>query len=116
MKPIILDNQAKTFDRYTIITPNGEVYGASVDPFHPQGFGQYCGDVVYLRYSVGAQKLAKKDGTYPKWAIHSCKRELIADFVKRGEKRVKMQNLPIPVQNYVKQLVNPQNTARYKSP
>ena len=112
MKPIILDNQGETFDRYTIITPDGEVYGASVDPFHPQGFGQYCGHSIELCYKQGARLFLKKDGTWLKSEAVRCMRTLANNFVKRGEKRVKMQNLPIPVQNYVNQLVNPQNTAR----
>lgn len=44
----ILDNGGETFDRYTIsiISGDGEYFcfAASEDPFHPQGFGQYCGD------------------------------------------------------------------------
>ena len=46
MKTIILDNKGETFDRYTIILPNGDCYGASENPFHPQGFGQYCGNIA----------------------------------------------------------------------
>jgi len=39
----IFDNGYATFDRYTIINmDNGDVYGASTDPFHPQGFGQFA--------------------------------------------------------------------------
>lgn len=45
----IYDNGGKTFDRYTVVymtEPEGRgLYGArgmSEDPFHPQGFGQYC--------------------------------------------------------------------------
>ena len=40
----IYDNGGKTVDRYTLITPDGDVYGFNNQPYHPQGFGQYCGD------------------------------------------------------------------------
>jgi hypothetical protein len=39
----ILDNGGKTFDRYTLITHDGMIYGFNDNPYHPQGFGQYCG-------------------------------------------------------------------------
>lgn len=45
----IYDNGGKTFDRFTVVylnEPEGlGLYGArgmSENPFHPQGFGQYC--------------------------------------------------------------------------
>ena len=40
----VYDNGGSTFDRYTIII-DGEMHGASENPFHPQGFGQYAGEV-----------------------------------------------------------------------
>lgn len=40
----VYDNGGETVDRYTIFTPDGFVYGASQDPFHPQGFGQFVGE------------------------------------------------------------------------
>jgi len=40
----IFDNGGKTVDRYTLITPEGDVFGFSENPHHPQGFGQYDGD------------------------------------------------------------------------
>jgi hypothetical protein len=44
---ICLDNGGETFDRYTIIDrDSGEMIGASDRPFHPQGFGQHCGNVA----------------------------------------------------------------------
>ena len=48
----ILDNGGETLDRYTIsfhtyndVTDESEfsMYGASENPFHPQGFGLYVG-------------------------------------------------------------------------
>ena len=41
-KLTVLDNEGITFDRYTVITPEGNVYGMSYDPSSPTGFNQYC--------------------------------------------------------------------------
>jgi len=48
-----LDNGGETFDRYTLcFEQDGTyfVYGASENPTHPQGFGQYVGD-YYLPHN-----------------------------------------------------------------
>ena len=45
MKVTIYDNDGKTLDRYTVVLKDGSVYGMSADPFHPQGFCQFCGDL-----------------------------------------------------------------------
>jgi len=55
-KFICLDNGGKTFDRYTIIERGtGEMIGSSEQPFHPLGFGQFCGNVAdnYWRVAYG---------------------------------------------------------------
>ncbi len=41
----IFDNGGKTADRYTLINGDGDVFGFDDHPFHPQGFGQYCGNI-----------------------------------------------------------------------
>ena len=43
-KTKIYDNGGKTIDCYTLITPDGSVFGFNDAPYHPQGFGQFCGD------------------------------------------------------------------------
>ena len=49
----IYDNGGKTFDRYTFVFPSLDVphendyVGSSENPFHPQGFGQHCGNYPY---------------------------------------------------------------------
>jgi hypothetical protein len=46
-KLIVLDNNGETFDRFTIIDKvSGDMIGASCNPFHPLGFGQFCGNVA----------------------------------------------------------------------
>lgn len=39
----IVDGGADLADRYTVEI-DGHCWGFGVDPFHPQGFGQYCGE------------------------------------------------------------------------
>jgi hypothetical protein len=41
---IVYDNNGETFDRYTIFTPDGSVYGMSDNALMPNGFNQYLGD------------------------------------------------------------------------
>ena len=41
----IFDNGGKTIDRYTLINIDGDVFGFDDKPFHPTGFGQYCGNI-----------------------------------------------------------------------
>jgi len=40
--PIKVFDNSETFSRFTIEI-DGNVFGASSNPFSPQGFGQYCG-------------------------------------------------------------------------
>lgn len=55
----IFDNEGQTFDRYTIITPEGNVFGASKNPFHPQGFGQFSHNANTDYDRIGRKKLIK---------------------------------------------------------
>jgi len=43
-KVVAYDNGGKTFDRYTYIVGK-DVFGASDNPNHPQGFSQYVGEI-----------------------------------------------------------------------
>ena len=49
LKLKIYDNGGKTIDRYTMIMPDGEAWGFNESPYHPQGFGQYAGNLGELR-------------------------------------------------------------------
>jgi len=62
----VYDNGGKTIDRYTLVTPNGEVglvdmWGFNNAPYHPQGFGQYCGDYPTMRSYSHLGKLVSID-------------------------------------------------------
>jgi len=45
---IVYDNGGKTFDRYTIFTPDGSVYGMSENPYGALSFNQYVGDSAQI--------------------------------------------------------------------
>lgn len=60
-KFVCFDNGGETLDRYTILeTKTGELWGCSDMPFHPLGFGQYCGNVANnywnIAYGYGWQR------------------------------------------------------------
>ena len=44
-KLLVYDNEGRTFDRYTVIFPNGDVYGMSENSTSPQGFNQFLGNM-----------------------------------------------------------------------
>jgi len=78
----IFDNNGETFDRYTIILKeDASIYGSSENPFHPQGFGQYCGETHkdVNEYINDAQK-------DPTWL---------------GKEITDINELPINVQKYI---------------
>ncbi len=43
--PVAFDNGGKTLDRFTIILSNGDILGASPEPFHPCGVGLRSGNI-----------------------------------------------------------------------
>ena len=102
---IILDNGGATFDRYTIIDRlTGDMAGASDNPFHPLGFGQYCGNVAdnYWQQAYGYswrngcnKRLLNK---LIKYAIDL----FLADCGNVGEV-VEFSSLPEKVQQFAKQ-------------
>lgn len=84
---IVFDNNGETFDRFTIIDKTtGEMIGASSNPFHPQGFGQHCGNIL----------LSKPQSTI---------KERINEFKKYGSlgKVIDFATLPGDVQQFAKQ-------------
>ena len=44
-KIVVYDNGGKTFDRYTIVIDDLDVFGMSLNPLSVQGFNQYCGNL-----------------------------------------------------------------------
>jgi hypothetical protein len=103
-KYLILDNGGETYDRYTIVNlSDGDMIGANETPFHPMGFGQYCGNVAdnYWNVAYGYswrngcdKKLMNKR---IKFAIDNFK----ADCSHIG-KEIEYKTLPIDVQTFIK--------------
>ena len=61
----IYDNGGKTCDRYTFVIREKDskvlhFWGASENPYHPQGLGQYCGASDDFRPCVPSARLGKK--------------------------------------------------------
>ena len=107
---IVFNNNGKTFDRYTILNKkNGDVYGASDNPFHPQGFGQFSGNVadrMNITFGYGWRK-----GHTPKGIKRIVKSE-IDNYINEAKKDVKwlgkeieVKSLPQEVQQYIKQVL-----------
>jgi len=46
---IVYDNAGESFDRYTIFTPDGSVYGMSENANMPNGFNMYIGDDTEIK-------------------------------------------------------------------
>jgi hypothetical protein len=103
-KFVILDNNGETFDRYTIIdTKTGDCWGASDNPFHPQGLGQYCGNIAdnYFRttFGVGWRKGHDERGT------NRLIRSVVEKYItESSDKEIERKTLPKEVQQYIKQL------------
>lgn len=114
MKATIFDNGGKTFDRYTIILSDGEIFSASDNPFHPQGVGANCGNIAYNYYlqTVGAgylSRIEREDKKHYNKLIRQATREQIAISKNDPEwlgKEVEQDGLPQDVQKYIIQLLS----------
>lgn len=104
---VVYDNVDDSFDHYTIIdTKTGDMYGASDQPFAPQGFGQFCGNLVssYMTTTYGAN-YTKRTPTQVKSIMQEQINIADADPTWLG-KRIKDNNeLPEDVQRYIKQIL-----------
>jgi hypothetical protein len=58
---VVFDNGGKSIDRYTLInTVTGDMYGSNNEPYHPQGFGQYAGNIKeFIERGTGLVKSIK---------------------------------------------------------
>jgi len=108
---IVFDNNGNTFDRYTIIEKStGEMIGASDNPFHPQGFGQYCGNCAwnYFTKTVGAgfmSRIEKEGPKHYKRIMRQKAAEIIKEFKQEGNigRVIDFNQLPTAVQQFAKQ-------------
>ncbi len=91
---VVFDNGGKSIDKYTIInTETGDVYSADDNPFHPQGFGQYGGNIISDR---GFKKFNNSIGDYIEQA------EKDPDWL--GEEVKDLNSLPPNVIKYIQQM------------
>lgn len=90
MPLLIWDNNGQTIDRYTILNKEtGDIWGCSINPFHPQGFAQHCGNCI-------------KD---PSWNNYSItKRIQIYDDAEDIGNQVNYNDLPDDVKKYIDEI------------
>ncbi len=108
---IVFDNGGETFDRFTIIDrKSGDMIGSSENPFHPQGFGQHCGNPAwdYFTKTVGANYMRRMDQEDPKHYAKIMKlktAEIIKEFTRERNigNVVEFSTLPADVQQFAKQ-------------
>jgi hypothetical protein len=77
----IFDNNGESFDRYTVFTPDGSVYGMSSNPKSPQGFNMYIGDRSDIKKG---SHLGKKLKFIPKEILQAVVDRMNEDYAKGG--------------------------------
>lgn len=45
----IFDNKGKSYDQYTAITPSGDMYTFSDNPYHPCGVGSFIDNINNMK-------------------------------------------------------------------
>lgn len=112
-KIICFDNGGETYDRFTILDmETGEMIGASLNPFHPQGFGQYCGNPAHSYFSttVGAGwigDLQRRDPNHYRRIIKRKTAELVKEAGESWGQLVDFKTLPDEVKQFAKQSFEP---------
>lgn len=111
---LIYDNGGETFDQYTFIDKNtGHMWGSSSNPFHPQGFGSYCGNRAedFYRTTVGSgflQRIEKEDPKHYKKLMKQAIKEQYLDStesIEMGERVEDPKALPKEVIQFIIQSV-----------
>jgi len=104
---VVYDNVDDSFDHYTIIdTKTGDIYGASDEPFAPQGFGQYCGNLVnsYMIQTYGAS-YTKRTPSQVKTIVQEQLNIADGDSSWLGKRVKDNETLPEGVKKYIKQIL-----------
>lgn len=107
----VFDNEGETFDRFTIILDDGEMLGSSVYPFHPQGHGQYCGNVC--ENVEGGRNYNYYDNStgWDTWWLKNCLKKYVKEAKANpgwlGKEVKKFEKLPVDVQKYILQMMEP---------
>lgn len=102
----VLDNEGETFDRYTIILQNCDVYGASLNPFSPMGFGQFSHNIAhnYYYYAWGANW--RKYLNSKKLISDKLREYLTADDLSNIGKFITVAEIPAKVLQYINQITD----------
>lgn len=95
----VLDNKGETLDRYTIIFGNGDTYGASENPFHPQGFGQYSHNIANT-YMIATFCSGWRKRCRVRACTNEALRHYFSDYSNIGE-MVQYDTLPEDVKKYI---------------
>lgn len=103
---IVLDNGGETFDRFTIIDKlTGDMIGSSGNPYHPQGFGQYCGNVAdnywFTAYGYSWRKTCDNDKQLKKLIKFAL--DLFLNDCGNVGKRIEFKDLPEDVKKFAKE-------------
>jgi len=78
---IVYDNAGESFDRYTIFTPDGSVYGMSENANMPNGFNMYIGDDTEIKKG---SHLGKRLKSVPKSIEKVVMNRIYETFAKGG--------------------------------
>jgi len=79
---VVYDNGGESFDRYTIFTPDGSVFGMSDNALMPNGFNMYIGDDTEIQKG---SHLGKKLKSVPQSIKIAVERRMNEEFAKGGE-------------------------------
>ena len=79
---IVYDNNGETFDRYTIFTPDGSVYGMSDNALMPNGFNMYIGDNTEVEKG---SHLGKKLKSVPESIKIAVQRRMSEEYARGGK-------------------------------
>lgn len=100
----VFDNGGKTFDRYTILNrKTGDVYGASTNPTHPQGFGLFSHNVAD-DYWIVAYGYSWRRNCDVKKCIKFAVDRYMTDSIHLGDK-IKLIDLPDEVINFIDKIL-----------
>ena len=92
---VVLDNNGQTFDRYTIIDrKTSDVYGASNNPFAPNGIGTYSHNIAY------ASGVTRNDERLNR----ICTKLYLKDSKSIGIRVKDLNSLPDKVKEYILQI------------
>jgi len=104
----IFDNEGETLDRYTIVLKDGTILGASENPYHPQGYGQHCGNCVdtamHIKFGYGWRKdrTEKEINKVVKYEVDEYIYQARKDKNWLGDEIIDIKQLPEDVVKFIK--------------